>query len=335
MEDRWELSAEQSPGFGPIAERFRRAGELDRAVALCREGLAKFPNHLSGRVTLGWALLDLGRYDEARVELERVLKRAPDNLAAIRGLAELHDRADHVEFAPTETPIASWPPKPDPAEAVVVGEAPAPTVSSTWRDPEAFATAPASAVSTTEKPESGVEIAPDELPALLAELDPLLTTSETAAESIEAAPSVALQSSVSEVVADAPALESLEAAMAELAASGAHAEAETGALVAELAVSDTAELDKALSDLTRVDQPATPVEAVITAAAVSDVAPAASTEALVEQLQSSNDAVEVMPDVFPVLDENPLPEPAMDVLAELAEIEDEHCWRQQQPPTDV
>lgn len=78
--------------FSVIAERFRRAGQHDRAVALCREGLAQFPEHLSARVTLGCALLDLGQEVEALKELQAVIKRAPDNLAAIRGLAELHAR---------------------------------------------------------------------------------------------------------------------------------------------------------------------------------------------------------------------------------------------------
>lgn len=81
-----------SPSFSVIAERFRRAGQIDRAVALCREGLAVYPNHLSARVTLGCALMDQGQDAEAHRELQRVLKRAPDNLAAIRGLAELHAR---------------------------------------------------------------------------------------------------------------------------------------------------------------------------------------------------------------------------------------------------
>lgn len=80
--------------FAQTAERYRRKGDADKAVEVCQAGLAAFPEHLSGRVTLGWALLDLGRYDEARAELEQVLRRAPDNLAAIRGLAELHDRSE-------------------------------------------------------------------------------------------------------------------------------------------------------------------------------------------------------------------------------------------------
>ena len=112
LQRRSQRAAEDSAAFGPVAERFRRAGDLDRAVALCREGLQKFPNHVSARVTLGWSLLDLGKYDEARVELESVLRRAPDNLAAIRGLAELHDRAEHTLSLPMDGP-GQWPPTED------------------------------------------------------------------------------------------------------------------------------------------------------------------------------------------------------------------------------
>lgn len=95
----------KTAGFGVIAERFRRAGQPEKAVALCREGLEACPDHLSARVTLGWSLLDLGEYQEAFGELKTVLKRAPDNLAAIRGLAELHERGvglDHESFTATD-----------------------------------------------------------------------------------------------------------------------------------------------------------------------------------------------------------------------------------------
>ena len=72
------------------AEKVRRAGNPQGAVDLCRDALVRFPGHLSARVTLGWALLDLGQLKEAREEFEIVRKSAPDNFAAIRGLAQLH-----------------------------------------------------------------------------------------------------------------------------------------------------------------------------------------------------------------------------------------------------
>lgn len=71
-------------------EKLRRAGNPQAARDLCRDALVRFPGHLSARVTLGWALLDLGQLKEAREEFEFVRKTAPDNFAAIRGLAQLH-----------------------------------------------------------------------------------------------------------------------------------------------------------------------------------------------------------------------------------------------------
>jgi tetratricopeptide (TPR) repeat protein len=81
-----------SIAFAQLAEEYRRSGEFDDAVRVCRTGLAKHPSYLSARVTLGRALIELQQYDEAHTELEYVLRSAPENLAAIRGLAEIHQR---------------------------------------------------------------------------------------------------------------------------------------------------------------------------------------------------------------------------------------------------
>jgi tetratricopeptide (TPR) repeat protein len=78
-----------SIAFAQLAEEYRRAGLFTQAVDSCRSGLAIHPTYLSARVTLGRALLELGLYDEAKGELELVLKGAPENLAALRGLAEI------------------------------------------------------------------------------------------------------------------------------------------------------------------------------------------------------------------------------------------------------
>jgi tetratricopeptide (TPR) repeat protein len=102
-------AAGKSAGFAATAEKARRAGDPTRAVEVCREGLEKFPEQLSARVTLGCALLDLDRFDEARVELESVLRRAPDNLAAIRAMAELHDRSENTALLGLEQG-SDWPP---------------------------------------------------------------------------------------------------------------------------------------------------------------------------------------------------------------------------------
>src|SRR5438067_11187555 len=81
-----------SIAFAQLAEECRRAGEHQEAVDVCRAGLALHPGYLSARVTLGRALIELTQLDEAQTELELVLGSAPENLAAIRGLAEIHHR---------------------------------------------------------------------------------------------------------------------------------------------------------------------------------------------------------------------------------------------------
>jgi tetratricopeptide (TPR) repeat protein len=81
-----------SIAFAQLAEECRRAGDYEEAVSVSRAGLAQHPTYLSARVTLGRALLELQRFDDAQAELEHVLKAAPDNLAAIRALAEMHQR---------------------------------------------------------------------------------------------------------------------------------------------------------------------------------------------------------------------------------------------------
>jgi tetratricopeptide (TPR) repeat protein len=88
-----------SIAFAQLAEECRRAGHFQEAVDVCRAGLELHPGYLSARVTLGRALIELGDLDVALAELGHVLKSAPDNLAAIRGIAEIHHRQGHLSEA--------------------------------------------------------------------------------------------------------------------------------------------------------------------------------------------------------------------------------------------
>ena len=88
-----------SIAFAQLAEELRRAGSLEESIEACRAGLAIHPAYLSARVTLGRALVETNALDEARTELETVLKSAPENLAAIRGLAEVFHRQGQLPEA--------------------------------------------------------------------------------------------------------------------------------------------------------------------------------------------------------------------------------------------
>jgi Flp pilus assembly protein TadD len=81
-----------SIAFAQLAEECRRAGLYEEAVATCRAGLKRHPEYTSVRVTLGRALIELDRLDEALAELETALTQAPQNLSALRALAQIHHR---------------------------------------------------------------------------------------------------------------------------------------------------------------------------------------------------------------------------------------------------
>ena len=85
--------------FAQLAEECRRGGDFEEAVGICRAGLPYHPDYLSARVTLGRALTELGRHDEAQTELRLVLAKAPDNLAANRAMAEIHRQRGEMSEA--------------------------------------------------------------------------------------------------------------------------------------------------------------------------------------------------------------------------------------------
>ena len=78
-----------SIAFAQLAEELRRAGDAAEAVEVCRAGLRLHPDYVSARVTLGRALLALNQLDDAQGELEGVLTSAPENLAALRAVADI------------------------------------------------------------------------------------------------------------------------------------------------------------------------------------------------------------------------------------------------------
>ena len=88
---------------------FRRTGNYEEAVSICRTGLQTHPSYLSARVTLGRALLEMNDLENAEAELRYVLQHAAENLAAIRAMAEIHHRrgelTEHGEWTQRDGPF--------------------------------------------------------------------------------------------------------------------------------------------------------------------------------------------------------------------------------------
>jgi tetratricopeptide (TPR) repeat protein len=74
--------------FAPLAEAYRKAGLLDEAIEICRDGIRFHPHFIGGRVALARALFDKGDYEGTLRELDSVVLDAPDNLVAQRLVAE-------------------------------------------------------------------------------------------------------------------------------------------------------------------------------------------------------------------------------------------------------
>lgn len=90
LEQRYREKPEQ--WFAALADAYRKAGEVERAVDIVRAGLEKRPNYTSGHIVLGRCLLDQLADDEAVVAFERVLQLDAENIIALKSLSEIAER---------------------------------------------------------------------------------------------------------------------------------------------------------------------------------------------------------------------------------------------------
>ena len=83
--------------FAPLANEYRKAGNPQRAIEICRAHLGQMPGHMSGQVVYGQALFEVGDFKEARTVFENALAMAA-NYAQVK----LNDRIDaEIESNPT------------------------------------------------------------------------------------------------------------------------------------------------------------------------------------------------------------------------------------------
>jgi predicted Zn-dependent protease len=81
-------AAPDSKVFAPLADLLGREGQVEEALSLLEDGLARHPDYLGGMVVLGRTLMDADRRDHGRKVLVRVLDMDPDNHVALGLLAE-------------------------------------------------------------------------------------------------------------------------------------------------------------------------------------------------------------------------------------------------------
>ncbi|MCI0547258.1 MAG: tetratricopeptide repeat protein [Candidatus Rokubacteria bacterium] len=93
---RYEERLARDPGslaFAPLAEAYRKAGRIRDAIALCREGLDRFPHYTTARLILAKAALAEGDLAAARAELTTLLGVTPRDVEARRLAGEIELKA--------------------------------------------------------------------------------------------------------------------------------------------------------------------------------------------------------------------------------------------------
>jgi tetratricopeptide (TPR) repeat protein len=86
--------------FAPLADAYRKAGDLPRALEVLKYGLQLHPDYLSASIVLGRCHLDLGDLPSAETAFRRVLELDKENVIAIKALADITER--QVRFGESE-----------------------------------------------------------------------------------------------------------------------------------------------------------------------------------------------------------------------------------------
>ena len=85
--------------FARLANEYRKSGDLDVAIEICRAHVPLQPTYISGYIVLGQALFESKRLDEARSTFETALTLDPENLIALRQLGDIARVGGEVDAA--------------------------------------------------------------------------------------------------------------------------------------------------------------------------------------------------------------------------------------------
>jgi tetratricopeptide (TPR) repeat protein len=85
--------------FAPLAELYRKDGQHEKAMEVLRVGLESNPRHIPGNIVRGRCCLDLKQDAEAEVAFRRALELDPENVIALKALADITERAGRLDEA--------------------------------------------------------------------------------------------------------------------------------------------------------------------------------------------------------------------------------------------
>ncbi len=85
--------------FAPLADAYRKAGELDRAIELCQNGLERHPDYVSAHIVYGRCRVDQKNDVGAEEAFRKVLTLDPENIIGLKILAEIAERGSRFDDA--------------------------------------------------------------------------------------------------------------------------------------------------------------------------------------------------------------------------------------------
>lgn len=85
--------------FARLADLLRLDGRYDEAESACLGGLKEFPGYDSGHMVLALTYRDRGEIEKALIEFHSVLKCEPENLLALKSIADIHWEAEEFSLA--------------------------------------------------------------------------------------------------------------------------------------------------------------------------------------------------------------------------------------------
>jgi tetratricopeptide (TPR) repeat protein len=88
-----------SLAFAPLADLYRKVGRTRDAVALCRQGLLRYPQYTTARLILAKALVAAGELDCALDELGALVDANPQDVVSLRLAAEIERRLGRIDRA--------------------------------------------------------------------------------------------------------------------------------------------------------------------------------------------------------------------------------------------
>jgi tetratricopeptide (TPR) repeat protein len=95
-----------SLAFAQLADLYRKAGRNRDAIAICQDGLTRYPHYTTARLILAKAYVAEGDADRALAELSAILEVSPRDVQSHRLAAEIHRRGGRLDQAVTHLEAA-------------------------------------------------------------------------------------------------------------------------------------------------------------------------------------------------------------------------------------